>query len=110
MSRMKDPFEAETADNQSIERAVDLSSFSPQRATVPRQDAIRDIEAISATNGFVTTRPTARRRRGPIRHPWTIRAPVDVRREIESLGETLDLRDDDVIRLLLNHYKSTMAT
>lgn len=108
MSRMKDPFETDPVDNQPTEPAIDLSSFSPQRAPVPRPDAIREIEAISANNGFVAARPAARRRRGPIRHPWTIRAPVELRREIESLGETLDLRDDDVIRLLLDHYKATI--
>lgn len=111
MSKMRDPFDDEDPQDVSTEQQpIDLSSFTPQKAAIPRTTAIREIEAISESNGFAASRPTSRRRRGPVRHPWTIRAPIELRHEIEALGEALDLRDDDVIRLILNHYRQTTPT
>ena len=107
MSKMRDPFESDQDDTNSRGPDLDLSNFAPKRVEVPRPAAVRDIEAISSTNGFATMRPGTRRRRGPVRHPWTIRAPIELRREIEALGEQMDIRDDDVIRILLDHYRAT---
>lgn len=106
MSKMRNPFE--TADDE-IEPApvpLDLSNFAPKRADQPTAREIRDVETVSSSHGFAGIR-RPRRRRGPPREPWTIRAPRSLRDSIEAIGERLDIRDDDVIQMLLDSYNST---
>jgi hypothetical protein len=105
---MRDPFETNENDNsQPADTKLDLSSFKPKVVPLPNRAEMRDIEEISAQNGFRSQQPKQNHQRGkaPPRDPWTVRISDALKKDLQRLGIDLDLRDDDVFQILYSVYQ-----